>query len=367
MNEHFLQSMRIENFRGIKYAEINDLARVNLFCGKNNYGKTSILESLFLLCGISNPELMIRLQTMRGQELITGVDWKSYFYNYDHKKAIVLSGEQKQGKRELTISPMSGHLPIAYGPGIPTVPGNGSPITQARAEISAIEDAPTGLRYDFTVDDQSYQAMISQTIGQEGMGQINWNKPPGYEERLASVFSLPTKKYNPALVDKMLNAKRKSILIKALQFVNPEVRDVQMSTTGVLSADTGLDYFLPVDLLGGGPGNVTNIISSIDGAEGGLLMIDGIERGLHVSAIKPVWGMILEHSAACDTQIFATTHSKDVIKALTAVSNEKLLSDDDGNEVACFALEKLDSDEIKAYRYSVEDLIKSEEADVDIR
>ena len=262
---------------------------------------------------------------------------------------------------------MSGHLPIAYGPGTPAIAGSGRPITQARAETSAIEGVPTGLRYDFTVNDRNYQATVSQTIGQEGMGQINWNKAPDYEERSAGVFSLPTDKYNPAFVDKMLNAKRKDILIKALQFVNPEVQDVQISATGVLSADTGLDYFLPVDLLGSGTGNVTNIISSIDGAEGGLLMMDGIERGLHVSAIKPVWGMILEHSAACDTQIFATTHSKDVIKALTAVSNEKLLSDDDGNEVACFALEKLDSDETKAYKYSVEDLIKSEEADIDIR
>ena len=101
MNEHFLQSMKIENFRGIKYAEINDLARVNLFCGKNNYGKTSILESLFLLSGISNPEMMIKIQGMRGQELSTGVDWRGYFHNYNHKKAIMLSGKQQQGKRKL--------------------------------------------------------------------------------------------------------------------------------------------------------------------------------------------------------------------------------------------------------------------------
>lgn len=364
MNEHFLQSIKIENFRGIKYAEINDLARVNLFCGKNNYGKTSILESLFLLCGISNPELMARVQALRGPGRNTGVDWKSCFYNYDHKKAIVLSGEQKQGKRELAISPMFGHLPIEYGPGTPTVSGDGRPITQIRAETSAIEDAPTGLRYDFSVNDQSYQATISQVIGQEGMGQMSWNTPPGYEERLAGVFSLPTKGYNPTFVDKMLNAKRKNILIKALRFVDPKIQDVQMSATGVFSADIGLDYFMPVDLLGSGAGHVTSIISSTDGAEGGWSMIDEIENGLHVSVIKPMWEMILEHSAARSTQVFATTHSDDVIKALTAVSDKGLF---DGNEVACFALEKFDSDEVKAYRYSHEDLIKSENANIDIR
>ena len=164
----------------------------------------------------------------------------------------------------------------------------------------------------------------------------------------------------------MLNAKRKSILIKALQFVDPKIQDVQMSVTGELSADIGLDYFLPVNLLGSGTSNVTSIISSTDGAGGGLSMIDEIENGLHVSVIKSMWGMLLEHSATHDTQVFATTHSAEVIKALTAASNGELFSDDD-NEIACFALEKLDSDEVRTFKYSREDLIKSEQAGVDIR
>ena len=363
MNKHFLKSIKIENFRGIKYLEINDLARVNLLVGKNNCGKTSILESLFLLSGISNPELMMRIQALRGQGLSTGVDWKSYFYNYDHKQAIVLSGEQKQGKRQLKISPMFGSLPIEHGTDTPTVSGNGGPIPPVRAELFTTEGTPTGLQYDFTVNGRSYQATINQTISQEGTGAINWNMPPNYEERLASVFSLPTERYNPLFVDKMLRAKRKSILVKALQFVDPKIQDIQMSAAGVLCADIGLAYFLPINLLGGGASHMASILSSIDGAEGGLSMIEEIENGLHVSVLKPTWEMILEHSAEHSTQVFITTHSDDVIKSLTAVSNRRLFSD----EVACFALEKLDSDEIKAFRYSPEDLIKSENSNTDIR
>lgn len=39
MDKHFYETLKIENFRGIKSLEIDDLARVNLFVGRNNCGK----------------------------------------------------------------------------------------------------------------------------------------------------------------------------------------------------------------------------------------------------------------------------------------------------------------------------------------
>ena len=39
--------IEIERFRGIKYASIEGFKQINLFFGKNNCGKSSLLESLF--------------------------------------------------------------------------------------------------------------------------------------------------------------------------------------------------------------------------------------------------------------------------------------------------------------------------------
>ena len=44
-----LTSLHIKNFRGFRDLTIQPLARVNLIAGKNNVGKTGILEALFLL------------------------------------------------------------------------------------------------------------------------------------------------------------------------------------------------------------------------------------------------------------------------------------------------------------------------------
>ncbi|MBQ7750698.1 MAG: AAA family ATPase [Bacteroidales bacterium] len=42
-----IESIKIDNFRGIHRCKIEGLTQVNLFFGKNNCGKSSLLESLF--------------------------------------------------------------------------------------------------------------------------------------------------------------------------------------------------------------------------------------------------------------------------------------------------------------------------------
>ncbi|MDY6994747.1 MAG: AAA family ATPase, partial [Pseudomonadota bacterium] len=43
------QSIKLENFRAFPFLEITGLKPVNLFVGRNNAGKTSILEAIELL------------------------------------------------------------------------------------------------------------------------------------------------------------------------------------------------------------------------------------------------------------------------------------------------------------------------------
>jgi recombinational DNA repair ATPase RecF len=40
-------SISVEGFRGFKSFKIDDLSRVNLFFGRNNCGKTTLLEAVF--------------------------------------------------------------------------------------------------------------------------------------------------------------------------------------------------------------------------------------------------------------------------------------------------------------------------------
>ena len=43
------KSFRVKNFRCFKDLQINDLGRVNLIAGKNNTGKTALMEAMYCM------------------------------------------------------------------------------------------------------------------------------------------------------------------------------------------------------------------------------------------------------------------------------------------------------------------------------
>ena len=122
MDEHFYEQLEIENFRGIKSLEIDDLARVNLFVGRNNCGKTSVLEAAFLLTGMSNPALIPRIENSRGLFFNESSDLKNFFYDQKHNEGFTLSGRQRTEGRELKVIPVYGDFDVGQ---VVSAPSNG--------------------------------------------------------------------------------------------------------------------------------------------------------------------------------------------------------------------------------------------------
>ena len=80
--------IKIERFRGIRYASIEGFKQINLFFGKNNCGKSSLLESLFLASGLSNPLLPINVNFIRDYGKSNFNDLILNFYNLDSTQPI---------------------------------------------------------------------------------------------------------------------------------------------------------------------------------------------------------------------------------------------------------------------------------------
>ena len=54
-----IERIEIERFKGIKYCKIDDLAQINLLIGRNNQGKSSVLESLLLASTAFLPQYLV--------------------------------------------------------------------------------------------------------------------------------------------------------------------------------------------------------------------------------------------------------------------------------------------------------------------
>jgi AAA15 family ATPase/GTPase len=58
-------------------------------------------------------------------------------------------------------------------------------------------------------------------------------------------------------------------------------------------------------------------------AQGGFLLIDEFENGLHYSIQEKIWSLLFEMAEKLDIQVFATTHSWDCIESFAKVANDK--------------------------------------------
>ena len=87
-----ISELFVTNFKGIKHLEMKDLSNINLFIGKNNSGKSTIMEALYYtgkeFLGANLPQCVTR-RANRGQ-------WsaRELFYNYDFSLPLELFIEE---------------------------------------------------------------------------------------------------------------------------------------------------------------------------------------------------------------------------------------------------------------------------------
>ncbi|MBQ6148642.1 MAG: AAA family ATPase, partial [Oscillospiraceae bacterium] len=61
-----INSVAFYNFRGLKHLELSELSQITLLTGRNNAGKSSVLEGIFLLMDHSAAESFGKINNFRG-------------------------------------------------------------------------------------------------------------------------------------------------------------------------------------------------------------------------------------------------------------------------------------------------------------
>ena len=64
-----IHSVTIKGYRGFHRFEMGQLGRVNLLVGKNNSGKSSVLEAMYLLAAGGDPYALWTVLSRRGERI----------------------------------------------------------------------------------------------------------------------------------------------------------------------------------------------------------------------------------------------------------------------------------------------------------
>lgn len=99
-----IKSISISNFKGLENFKINELGQINLLGGKNNAGKSTILEAIFFYHDRLNPANVMRNYSWRGMNNVAlrkETFFLPLFYNYDINNEIVIDIEEEKSQHSI--------------------------------------------------------------------------------------------------------------------------------------------------------------------------------------------------------------------------------------------------------------------------
>ncbi|MDZ4058467.1 MAG: AAA family ATPase, partial [Bacteroidales bacterium] len=131
---------------------------------------------------------------------------------------------------------------------------------------------------------------------------------------------------NGKLWDNITLSEKEKNVIEALKIIEKSAERINFienenkERTAVIKLK-GNDNIYPLKSMGDGINRILTIILALVNSDGGYLLIDEFENGLHYSIQDKIWEIIFTISQKLNIQVFITTHSDDCIKSFTRVLN----------------------------------------------
>jgi predicted ATPase len=352
-----LRDLTIKNYRAFKDFSIDGLARVNLIVGKNNAGKTSFLEAVYLLVNQYNPSVLFELLDGRGEfaylpDAPGRTDYQTAHIFHDFQLSIA----QLRPNEAITIS--SQHEETQ------------SLKIKVDSRKSTFGSAQPGLQlnvsYNAPIEEAGQALNISDNYFFSSDGRFTAVRRAPSKSHFVGT-SLSEFDYLASLWDRLSqNPEEEAFIVSALQLLEPRVEDIRFAsqqTAGrvLLKLAHRQDRF-PISSMGEGLRRMLTLAIHAAVSENGALLIDEIDTGLYHGVQADVWRFLIETAQRLNVQIFATTHSWDCVAAF----QEALESLEEAGTGRLFRLQESGA-EIHAVRYEADELAVAVHETIEVR
>ncbi len=362
------RSFSVSNFRNLKSLSISDLKRINIIIGKNNTGKTSLLEALYLHIGCMHPELTLKLLSFRGilgSEPTAKALWGSLFYQYNLDSEITLSATYPDNtKSNLSISlqqPPTSLVEIK--PPADDLIEISNKVTTS-TQLPLISEQMLVYKYKHRSPESTRLTSLKMKgplLNLEINPQVTNNPSPGFF--IPARTQLDPSSVAQRLGDLQVNRRDKPV-IDALRLIEPNLKSLSIIPIGpvpTIHADTGLPTLLPLQLAGEGMTNMSELIVDIASAPKGIVLIDDIGTGIHYSVLHLFWKAIFQLSVKLNVQILSTTHSSECLEAA-----HKALSSPNKHDISVYRLQRSDH-KISVLTYDKDTLEAAYQSGLEVR
>jgi ABC-type Na+ transport system ATPase subunit NatA len=320
----FLDSFTIGAFRGLRDLTLDHLGRINLLVGKNNSGKTSVLEALAIFAqpedfgtwtSIASSRTARTLSIFQDSSTFESLEWlfpkelsNETIINLDIK----LTGQVVSKKYQINVA-------CEKFRGIPPQQdlGRSNSLILDPPDESLEEDDGLLLRENSPSDGLKF----AHTIWLRNGYRRNTRPRPAHPFIMLTPYG---HRNEPMQLHRLTQATEENYRSRVEQLVCK--LDKNILGTEILTSMEGRRPRLmirhdkiglaPVSVFGDGIRRALSIALAIPRAKNGLLLIDEIESALHISVLDTLYPWLVEACAEYNVQVFATTHSLEAVDAI---------------------------------------------------
>lgn len=310
-----IQNLSIGQYRGIKSLVINNLNHVNIIVGDNNSGKTSFLETIYLLRSPHSFNNILRSSRLRNTLSITSSTPYESFINIFPKnspdKHIYMHANGAFGNISLeimgeeTITIIDENDMKNYPPSLRHIEEKKLLGTEAPAFLGFMKSSVNSNQKETHIR----LINISRSMSSGGLGSDGINV-----EYLSPISHITGSTFYNILK----NDDYKSICVQLIRLFDPNIDDLvymRNDITGraveyIKSQKLGL---MPLATYGDGIKKVLSIANGIIAAADGILLIDEIDTSVHYKYYADIFGFLIKAASKFNVQLFITTHSEEAI------------------------------------------------------
>ena len=323
-------SFIVKNFRTFKELKIPKLSKINLFIGNNSVGKTALLEALYLYFNHDKEQAIFQLISKREEHFEENTELgfviRHLFYKHQlpdiAEDGILLSPLTQTGK---IAKKHQTHISV----GLESHDGENEKLIN-KSVVLIIDNK--GEKEEYPLNEADFFNFHRRDRLYRARGRFYRERTSNNREAIKLEFVYSTgitdDNITTSLWDKISLTDKEEQVIEALQIIEPNLLRVNFVGSGeryekqrVAEALVGKEK-IPFKSMGDGINRLFYIVLSLINAQGGCLLIDEFENGLHYSVQKKVWNIIFTLAEKFDVQVFATTHSDDCIKAFGSHWNQ---------------------------------------------
>ena len=372
-----LSSLELENYRGFGHYRLRRLSRVNLLVGKNNCGKTSLLEAVHLLAAAGDPSIIIETARRRGEftfatERTETARTRSYpvishfFHGHAFELETRFSIRSSDGLGEITVRIVS----LAD--------------LEKQPQLFDDDQIDEDMRATLAVRFESHNQAVAQEVPllpvtEEGLlpeNRLLYHRLSRIGRRAATpVQFVSPDSLGPRSMgemwDKVITEGRESEVIQTMRILEPDLEKIFFLSgatayrfggrAGVLLEFAGTKRRVPLGSHGDGMRRLLALSLALIQSQGGVLLIDEIDTGLHYSVMGDMWRLVIQAAEQSNVQVFATTHSFDCVKGLAWLcENYPSLGAD-------ISVQKIDCNLQEAVALNAEDIILAVQQDMEVR